>query len=85
MKRAGKKNTMATIKELLAKTDSDVALKIEYITVEDASEETDSRTHIYRVKNTGQKVGMATEQGVEDYIIKKGVDVNKAELIYARY
>lgn len=76
---------MATVKELLEKTDSDTVLKIEYITVEDASEETDSHTHVYRVKNTGQEVGMATEKGVEDYITKKGVDVNNAELIYARH
>lgn len=76
---------MATIQELLAKTDGDTALKIEYITVEDASEETDSHTHIYRVKNTGQEVGMATAQGVEEYIKKKGVDTIKAEFFYARY
>ena len=76
---------MATIQEFLEKTDGDTALQIEYITVENASGETDSHTHIYRVKNTGQEVGMATAQGVEEYIEKKGVDTAKAKFSYARY
>lgn len=76
---------MATVQELLKKTDGDTSLKIEYITVENASGETDSYTHIYRVKNTGQEVGMATPQGVVEYLEKKGVDINAAELVYANY
>lgn len=70
---------------MLEKTDSDTALNIEYITIENAAEETDSHTHIYRVKNTGQKVGMATEAGVAEYLGKKDVDIAKAEFFYARY